>query len=223
MRTLLTIMIILLPYCCHAQGERYDRDNPRFTDNIGVPMGFPLNPMGKFTNFGFGTDIGAGYNFTRRHAVIGEFMWNWLYSTSGALEPVRAAAQSQDISGHGNLFVLTADYRYEVRGSVFGTYFIGGGGFYHRTAEISTQLPAGITCVNPLSTWWGYNCSPGTTTNGHTLASTGSSAPGVNGGIGFTIRVGEAPYRFYVESRYHYAPTKNINTQLISVTIGFRY
>jgi hypothetical protein len=45
----------------------------------------------------------------------------------------------------------------------------------------------------------------------------------VNGGVGFTIRVGEAPYRFYVESRYHYAPTKNINTQLVAVTVGFRY
>jgi hypothetical protein len=56
-----------------------------------------------------------------------------------------------------------------------------------------------------------------------TVASSGSTAFGANAGIGFTIRVGEAPYRVYVESRYHHAPTKNVNTQLIAITVGIRY
>jgi hypothetical protein len=45
----------------------------------------------------------------------------------------------------------------------------------------------------------------------------------VNGGVGFTMRVGEPPYRMYVESRYHYAPNRNISTQFLMVAVGIRY
>ena len=38
--------------------------------------------------------------------------------------------------------------------------------------------------------------------------------------MGFTIRINDEGYKFYVESRYHYAPTKNISTQLITITLG---
>jgi hypothetical protein len=37
------------------------------------------------------------------------------------------------------------------------------------------------------------------------------------------MRVGEAPYRLYTEARYHYAPTKSMNTQYIAVTVGIRF
>jgi Outer membrane protein beta-barrel domain len=171
-----------------------------------------------------GIDYGAGYNFTRRHAVVGEVMWNWLYPTDGVLQPIRQALQSPDINGHGNLVALTANYRFELRGRVLGAYFIGGGGWYHRNASLSRQIPAGtnISCT-PAFLWWGFDCTSGTTTTNLTLASSSSNALGVNGGIGFTVRVGDAPYRFYVESRYHYAPTKNINTQIVVISVGIRY
>jgi hypothetical protein len=55
------------------------------------------------------------------------------------------------------------------------------------------------------------------------MGSAGSNAFGVNGGVGFTKRVGEAPYRLYVEGRYHYAPNKGISTKLATVTVGIRY
>jgi hypothetical protein len=58
---------------------------------------------------------------------------------------------------------------------------------------------------------------------GQTIGSSNSFAPGGTGGIGFTARIGEAPYRVYVETRYHYAPNKGIDTQLIGVSVGFRY
>jgi hypothetical protein len=55
------------------------------------------------------------------------------------------------------------------------------------------------------------------------LGSTGSNAFGGNVGIGFTARVREEPYRLYIETRYHYAPSKNISTQLVTVSVGIRY
>lgn len=212
--------IILLPTSAYAQGN----DDPRFNDNIGVfTMSTPLNPMARYTNFGLGVDFGAGYNFTRRQAVVGEVMWNWLYATDGALDPVRAALQSPNVGGHGAFVALMSTYRYELRGRALGTYLIGGPGWYHRSAELSKAIPAGTVCINPLSVWWGYNCTPGTATTSATIASSSSSAFGINGGVGFTVRVGEAPNRAYVEARYHYAPTKNVNTQFISIVFGFRY
>jgi hypothetical protein len=52
---------------------------------------------------------------------------------------------------------------------------------------------------------------------------TGTSAWGVNAGVGLTLRVGEGPYRLYTEARYHYAPTKDVATQFFAVTVGIRY
>ena len=220
-RLLVCFLLALIPCGAFAQGEH--DDNPKFNDNIGlVTMGASLNPMARYTNFGLGVDLGAGYNFTRRHAIVGEFMWNWLYVTDSALEPVREALQSPNINGHGELFTVSSNYKFELRGKTFGTYFIGGPGWYHRIAKLSKPVPAGTVCINPLSVWWGDNCTPAGTTNA-TIASTSLNSLGFNAGMGFTIRVGEAPYRFYFESRYHYAPTKNVNTQLVSIVFGIRY
>jgi membrane-associated phospholipid phosphatase len=213
----------VVPWTIHAQSEP-GNDDPIFTDNIGMTTSVPLRPTSQYVSAGFGVDVGAGYNFDRRNALIGEFMWNWLYPTDAALQPIRVAVNSPNLGGHGNLFALTANYKFELRGKLLGAYFIGGGGLYHRTASLTRQIPDGTNVVcQPVYFWWGYSCSSGIATTSLTLASSNSNAFGANGGVGFTIRVGEAPYRFYVESRYHYAPSKNINTQLVAITVGFRY
>jgi hypothetical protein len=169
-------------------------------------------------------DVGAGYNFDRHSALIGDFMWNWISTTPGAINPLRTALAAPDINGHGNIVALTANYRFEQRGRKFGVYFIGGGGWYDRVTTLRKSVPTvtGIAC-DPVWLWWGYKCSAGTVNSDQTLGREVASAFGFDGGVGFTIRVGDAPYRFYAESRYNYAPTKNVNTQFIAVTVGFRY
>ncbi len=219
---LLWMCLVVVPSSIHAQFEP-GNDDPSFTDNLGMTISLPVRPTSQYATSGLGTAAGAGYNFDRRNALIGEFMWNWLYPTDAALQPLRVAIQSPNISGHGNLFALTANYKFELRGKLLGAYLIGGGGWYHRTTSITKQIPTGTSICNPIWLWWGYNCSSGIVTTNLTVANSSSSAFGANGGIGFTIRVGEAPYRFYVESRYHYAPTRNVSTQLVAFTFGFRY
>jgi hypothetical protein len=217
------MIILLAPCTVHAQFT-LGTDNPAFTDNLGLTTSLPLQPMSRYTNAGLGVGFGAGYNFDRRNALVGEFLWNWLYPTDAALQPIRVAAQSPNIGGHGNLFALTADYKFELHGRLLGTYVIGGLGWYRRAADISKQIPVGTTLpCDPTWVWWGYNCASGPVITNLTVANSSSTAAGVNGGIGFTIRVGEAPYRFYIESRYHYAPTRNISTQFMAFTFGFRY
>lgn len=220
-RLLIWICLIAVLSSVYVQGGD---DNPSFSSSIGMPISAPLGSASHYVSAGLGTDYSAGYNFDRRNALIGEFMWNWLFPTDVAIQPVRAALQSRDISGHGNLFALTANYKFELRGKVFGGYLIGGGGWYHRSTTLTKEIPSGtsITC-DPAWLWWGFSCSSGTTTTNLTVASSSSNAFGMNGGIGFTIRVGDAPYRIYVEPRYHYAPNRDVYTRLVTITIGFRY
>ena len=56
-----------------------------------------------------------------------------------------------------------------------------------------------------------------------TKGSYDSSVFGGKVGAGFTIRVADPSYRVYIEPRYHYAPTANIQRHLLEVTVGIRY
>jgi opacity protein-like surface antigen len=206
----------------HAQQE-FGEDS-KLNTNLAMSFSVPLNPVAKFTNFGWGTTVGAGYNFNRHNAIIGEFLWNRLYATPEVLAPVRLALNSADVNGHANLYALTANYRLEMRGQKLGTYFIAGGGVYHRNASLTQEVPSGTaTTCTPAWGWWGFSCSSGVVTTDVTLANRSSTAWGANGGIGFTVKVGEPRYRLYVEARYHYAPTARINTQIIPITMGIRF
>ena len=199
-------------------------DNPRATTSLGMPLNAPLSPIAQHVSWGLGLSAGAGYNFTRRHALVGDFLWNWLYPTNQTLRPIQIALHTNKVSGHGNLFAFTGGYKLELRGRALGTYFIAGGGWYHRSASLSRPVQDGTTigCI-PAWVYWGYNCSSGLIVSDLTEVHSNASALGVNGGVGLTFRVSEAPYRMYVESRYHFAPTKNITTQMLIVSWGIRY
>lgn len=211
----------LVAFACgilHAQPD-YEKINSHF----GVAISMPLNPTARYVHTGWGLLGGVGYNFSKHHSAIGEFMWNQLHATDGGLQPLRVASQSR-VDGHSNLYVVTGNYRYELRGKVFGTYFIGGGGMYYRITNLSQRINSGNnTSCAPGWIWWGFSCKSRTVTANQTIGSASSTALGMNAGVGLTARVGEAPYRLYVESRYHYAPNKNISTQLVTVTVGIRY
>ena len=222
----LVILLVVFFSSIRAQGqeeEEFDEDS-RLNSNLGIPITAPLNPTAKFTNFGWGFTMGVGYNMSRRHAFVGEFMWNRLYPSSSALAPLRLALHSRDLSGHGNLFAVTANYRFEMQGRSLGAYFIGGTGFYYRNASLSREVVVGTTTTcTPEWIFWGFTCSSGNVSADQTLASASSGTLGFNGGIGFTIKTGEPRYRMYIEARYHYAATTPNNTQLIPITFGIRF
>jgi hypothetical protein len=46
---------------------------------------------------------------------------------------------------------------------------------------------------------------------------------GLNGGVGFTVRLGDKGWKFYTESRYHYAFHPRIPNTLVLVTFGIAY
>jgi len=73
----------------------------------------------------------------------------------------------------------------------------------------------------PIWYWYGYTCGDGYV---NTVAvRRGTSSFGVNGGVGLTIRIKNTSWKFFVESRYNYAASRNIATQVAPVTFGFEY
>lgn len=172
----------------------------------------------------WGLTGGAGYNISEHHSVIGEFMWSALYPSDSALQPIRVASNDNSIAGHGNLYAITGNYRFQFQHKRLGAYLIRGGGWYYRTIGLSQSVTSGsnVPCA-PAWLWWGFTCSSGMVTPNQTPGGYDSAVLGGNAGVGFTVKVGEPSYRFYIEPRYHYAPTKNVTTQLLEVTLGIRY
>lgn len=199
-------------------------DNPRGNVHLGLPIAIPLNPTARAVHLGFGVVVGGGYNFNRRNAAITEFMWNDLFPTNEALAKVRTALDDPSVNASSGIMTFGEDYRFEMRGKNLGAYFMGGGGLYYRHTNLSHKVTTGesITCTPDLE-WWGFTCTKGEVIANQTIQSWSATAGGVDGGVGFTARVGEAPYRFYVESRYRYSPNSRINLSLINISFGIRY
>jgi len=199
-------------------------DNPRGNVHLGMPIAIPLNPTARAVHLGFGVVVGGGYNFNRHHAAITEYMWNDLFPTNEALAKLRTGLDDPTVNASAGIMTFGEDYRFELRGRTLGAYFVGGGGLYYRHTDLSHKVTTGssITCT-PDWEWWGFTCANGTVTENQTVGSWSATAGGVDGGIGFTARVGEPPYRFYVESRYRYSPDSRVNLSLINVTFGIRY
>jgi Outer membrane protein beta-barrel domain len=221
--SIIVLMIVLAPLpSLHAQNDC--GDECKVNTNLGIVVNFPVGETGQVAKTGWGALGGVGYNFNKRHALIGEFMWNKVYALNEALAPLQATLPSGTLFGSTDLFTLSGNYRFELRGRLLGTYLIGGSGWYYRNASLSKAITSGTgTSCTPGWLWWGFTCTSGTVNANQTLTVSSSSTWGANGGAGFTVRVGGAPYRLYTEARYHYAPTKGINTQFVLVTFGIRY
>jgi hypothetical protein len=191
-----------------------------FTFNMGGGVSTPLNPTAQYAGTSGNFVAAAGVRINKKNSVIGEFMWSGLPPNVSILHPVSAPF------GNINLYSLTANYRYDLDrlgGSRFGVYTIVGGGWYYRYASVDKNyvVPPATPC-QPIYTWWGYACDSGYVYTA-TVAYKGSSAGGLNGGGGFTIRIKDSPWKFYTEARYHYAFHPGIASTVIPVTFGLRY
>jgi hypothetical protein len=226
----LSIMLIALasmrPLLVVAQtDERGCGDQCKINSNAGIVGNVPLNPTAQVASLGWGGVAGVGYNFNKQNAFIAEGMWNRVYPEGDTLQPLRTALEIGNLDAATDIFAFTGNYRFELRGDFFGGYFIGGGGLYVRYSHLSQRVTiatAGTPCTQAWL-WWGFTCTGGFVTVGRTLASDTSSVLGGNAGGGITFRTGDAPYRIYAEARYHYAPTKHINTSFVAVAFGLRY
>lgn len=217
-RSLITIGLLTAAWVVPLCGQTHNSDEEgKLTYSIGGGLGIPLNPSATFTGVGGSFISSGGYNIDQHSSVIGEFGW------SGLPPSLSARAQLFGASASVNVYSLTANYRFRGNlGKTFGYYFIAGGGWYYRHSSISktTIIPTETVC-QPIYGWYGYTCSDGfvdTRTVG-----AGTSSAGGNGGVGFTIRVRDTGWKFFMESRYNYAASRFIATSFVPVTFGFVY
>src|SRR5262245_12996850 len=219
MRIVLSIAVLGL---IGATGLR--AQDSRINTNLGAGVSVPLNPTAALVGPSANIVAGAGYNFNRHHSVVGQFMWSNLHVNRNALRPIRLITGIRDLDGSSNLYTLTANYRFQVQGSTYGWYFIGGGGLYARHNKLERDVIVGReTVCGPWWGWWGFGCQSGFVVDDITLVDHTSAVFGGNAGIGFTVRINEEGYKFYVEARYHYAPTRHVATTLIPITVGFSW
>jgi hypothetical protein len=193
--------------------------------HIGGGPATPLNPTARFAGVSANFQFGAGYKINRHSSVVGEFLWQGLPPNRSVLAQLIQSAATPNVNPNTsvNVYSMTAEYMYRIEGVRFGFYAIGGGGWYDRYAKLNNYSVAPGTGCTPALEWWGYLCADGVVPVNNTLAAKGANSFGVNGGGGFTIRLNPAGFKMYFESRYHYAPSSRISTQLIPVTMGFRW
>ena len=181
--------------------------------NIGGGPGFPLSNLSNFVNTGGNFVIGAGYNFPRLFTVNSEFMWHDLpinQSTKNLLRTPGASARQYSWTFNPSIpFPL---------GEKFGTYAIGGIGWYHRSGETTTP-GTGVIC-DPYWSWW-FGCTIGTVN--FVTGSRSENSFGENIGGGFTYRIGESGVKLYTEVRYHHAGYNRVATDLLPLTFGLRW
>jgi hypothetical protein len=223
-KVLLAIAVLIAMPLGSVFAQEIETDN-KLNSHIAFPVIIPVSSTSDFAHVGTGFVTGAGYNFTPHHAFVGEFLWSWLYPTEESLDPIRPATAKGDLNGHSNLFVLTANYRFELRRRGVGTYLIAGAGYYYRNASRTEVVaPLAGTACTPVWRWWGFTCTGGTVDVNQTSSSFPGGVFGGNAGLGLTFTIPNEPhYRMYVEARYHYAPGGTFDLRFIPITIGVRY
>jgi hypothetical protein len=211
----ITTALIGLSCAVPALAQHQDEEG-KLNFSMGGGFTIPMNPIARFAGVG-GSFLGSGgLNLNEHSSIVGQFMWNGLPPSVGAI------AQLSGISKNVNLYSMTADYKYRTGfGKTFGAYVIVGGGWYYRHANISRSVFVNTpTVCQPIYGYYGFTCTDGfVNTVG---VSGGTSSFGANGGVGLTLKVKNG-WKFFMESRYVYASSRFIATQVAPVVFGFEF
>jgi Outer membrane protein beta-barrel domain len=208
---LLVITTFIIATAIPADAQDYSRI--RF--NVGGGVGYPQGDLKSFVNHSGNFVAGGGYNFTRYLGVDTEYFWEDLPIKDQVLQQLNATTQNVRAQQYAWTFNPIVEVPLVKN---FGTYVIGGIGWYHRSGQTTTPA-VGAVCI-PYWSWW-YGCTLATTDI--VTASRGSSAFGKNIGIGFTYRIRESHLKIYAEARYHEASYNNVPTKLVPITFGVRW
>jgi len=207
----------LLALCGLGIAAASAQDLNRFNFNVGGGFGGALGDVGKFTGRSYHGVAGGGMNLSRAFGFKAEYM----YFNLGFKDSVKAQPTLSDATGHLQSATLNAFFNIPLQDKL-GVYAIGGGGWYQRTVDTSSQfLPKGAVC-QPAWELWGIICTNGLLETAQTLSSNTVSAGGYNVGGGLTYRFHQQA-KIYVEGRYHHANTSDGRTSVFPVTVGLRW
>ncbi len=200
----------------------------------GAGLNVPVANTGKFYTPSYDITLGAGYNFNKMFGVLGEFHYDHMGVTGGAIgveynNLIALGATTDDLSGfdaNAHVLAITANpvVTFSNDRSRFGAYVTAGGGYYRKTTNFT--LPSyGTVCD--------YFCY--TYASNYNVDSATASGLGVNGGFGLTYKISSfSSERLFVEGRYHWMridgsnnsdffPYNRRNSEMIPVTAGIRF
>jgi len=209
----LFVALAIMASTCRAQPEA-----PRYNFTLGGGVGFPQGSTSDFANSGGNFVVGGGVNTGPAIGFDGEFMWHDLPPKTAVV----AATGAPD--GAARLYAVTANViLHAPERAKLGGYGILGGGWYHRSWELThPSLAIGTTCL-PTYVWWGVVCGNGIVESTTKIAGNSRDGGGWNAGAGVTYRIGESHAKIYAEARFHYAYFSGINTRIIPLTFGFKF
>ncbi|QNI36497.1 outer membrane beta-barrel protein [Edaphobacter albus] len=214
----------------------------KYTFNAGAGFTLPTGSAGKELGTSWKFQVGAGYNFSKKFAVLLQYDYDKLGLTSGNINRQYARYTNLNLvdsngnpislaglDGNAHMWSFTLNPMYTFyQGDSVGAYVIGGGGFYRKITNW-TLPQTGVFCD-----FFGF-CYQ--FTQNQTFDHYSNNAGGVNGGIGFTYRFSRfASEKLYAEARYvwvdnqpssnsvnSYYPENNKRTGYFPITVGIRW
>ena len=193
------------------------QDSPRWNFTMGGGVGFPEGTSAHFVNNGADFVVGGGPNLWPWLGVDAEYMWHDLPIKQNIIRDLQVPGGGARV----HAITLNAIVPIPTHGKM-GFYIIGGGGWYHRSGELTepTYVP-GTVCA-PFYLWWG-GCVDGFFPGKNVLASSSTDAWGGNIGGGITYKLTVGGLKLYTEIRYHHVPHQQVATDLLPLTFGLRW
>ncbi len=180
-----------------------------FTGSVGAGFSTPVYRTGTQQDTGWNAQAQGGINFFGGSAgLVGEFDFNHQGVNSNSLFNIGYPG------GYTNVASFSGDATVRFRPNArISYYLIGGPGVYHRSLDFTGPVSGGF----PFDPFFGFY--PG---GNAILASYTTTKLGVNGGAGFTYRLGGSKVKFFGEARYVQMYTQH-TMSWVPVTFGFRW
>ncbi len=168
----------------------------------GVTM--PVSTTSNDLTTGYRFQAGGGRNFNKKFGVLLQFDYDHNGFQTSTLNNLLAIYNSPyvggslpQLNGTSHVWSFTLNPIYTIaQGDTWGSYIVGGVGFYHKVADFTTP-GTGEEC-DPF-----YGCFEYTANE--VVDSYVSNAPGFNGGGGMTYKLSRfSSERLFVEARYVY-------------------
>jgi hypothetical protein len=216
----------------------------KYTFLAGGGFTLPVGGSHSYLAPSYNIQVGAARNFSKTFGVQAEFDWaNFGFQTAtlnNQLDIYNGTCSGgcglTQLGGTSHVWSLTLDPIMNFYTSdTWGAYVIGGGGYYHKTANFT--IPSTGQYCDPYYGCFTYQAN-------QTIDKYTSNAFGVNAGVGGTYKFSRfASTRFYVEARYVYTfnsarqfsygdingnnfnvfPENSAKTGFIPITFGVRF
>ena len=171
----------------------------KWTFEVGGGFNVPVSTTSQDLTTGWRFEGGGGRNFNKHFGVLLQYDYDHFGFQSSTLNSLigiynNLGAGLNSLGGSSHMWSFTLNPVYNIsQGDKWGTYVVGGVGFYHKVADFTTP-GLGQYCNI-------YGCF--TYVADQVIDAYVSNAPGFSGGGGVTYKFSRfADERFFVEARY---------------------